>query len=161
MKQLRPSFGISTVAIACAWTMALMAQGTASAPAKPKVQLPPAVSSAFKAAYPTATIKNVTHETEDGIEQYEIESTNNGKGLDVNYKPDGSLLVVEEQLAAADLPSAVTAAITKRYPKATLTTCERATENKKVSFEIGLKGAPVKTVQLNPDGTWISPKAAK
>ena len=55
----------------------------------------------------------------------------------------------------------ITAAITKRYPTATLTTCERATENRRVSFEIGLKGAAVKTVELAADGTWISPKVAK
>lgn len=161
MTRIRPRFGFLTLAVACLWTVAAVAQGTAKPPAKPKVQLPAAVASAFRAAYPDATIKNVTHETEDGIEQYEIESTKNGKGLDVNYKPDGSLLVVEEQVAPTDLPSAVTAAIAKRYPKATLGACERATENKKVSYEIGLKGASVKTVQLNPDGTWISPKLAK
>lgn len=161
MSHLRRSPGLAATVIACLCGVGLMAQGASKTPAKPKVQLPAAVTSAFKAAYPDAIIKNVSHETEDGIEQYEIESTNHGKGLDVNYKPDGSLLVVEEQLAPGDLPAAVTAAISKRYPKATLGTCERATEHDKVSYEIGLKGAPVKTVQLNPDGTWISPKAAK
>lgn len=157
----RPLTGLSGLAIACFLQTALLAQGTSPATAKPKVQLPPAVASAFKAAYPNATIRNVSHETEDGIEQYEIESTNNGRGLDVNYKPDGSLLVVEEQLAVAEVPVAVTAAIAKRYPKATLGTCERATENKKVYFEIALKGAGVKEVQLSGDGTWISPKPGK
>lgn len=161
MRQIRSSFGLLAIAVACVWSVSAFAQGATKAPAKPKVQLPAAVSAAFKAAYPDAAIKNVSHETEDGIEQYEIESTNHGKGLDVNYKPDGSLLVVEEQLALADVPAAVTAAISKRYPKATLGTCERATENTKVSYEIGLKGAPVKTVQLTPDGTWISPKPGK
>jgi hypothetical protein len=159
--RIRTSLGLLGIAVACVWSVATFAQSPAKTPAKPKVQLPAAVASAFKAAYPDARIKNVAHETEDGIEQYEIESTNNGKGLDVNYKPDGSLLVVEEQLAATDLPAAVATAISKRYPKATLGTCERATENKKVSYEIGLKGAPVKTVQLNPDGSWISPKLSK
>lgn len=161
MLHLRRSSRLAAMATACLCSVSLMAQGASKAPAKPKVQLPAAVASAFKTAYPDAAIKNVTHETEDGIEQFEIESTNHGKGLDVNYKPDGSLLVVEEQVAPADLPAAVTAAISKRYPKATLGTCERATENKKVSYEIGLKGASVKTVQLTPDGTWISPKLAK
>jgi hypothetical protein len=135
----------------------ISAQGSA----KPKVTLPSAVESAFKRAYPSAVVKNVQHETEDGQEQYEIESTNNGRELDVNYKPDGTLLVVEEQIAAADVPAAVTAAITKRYPGATLTTCERATEGKSVSYELGLKGAPAKTVQLKADGTWITPKLGK
>jgi hypothetical protein len=128
---------------------------------KTETKLPAAVQAAFKKAYPDATIKNVNHETEDGQEQYEIESTNHGRGLDVNYKPDGTLLVVEEEITEAEMPAAVNAAIAKRYPKATVTLRERMTEKGALSYEIGLKGAPVKTAQLAPDGTWISPKPGK
>jgi hypothetical protein len=137
------------------------AQGKAAAPAKPQPKLPAVVETTFKTTYPNAIVKNVIHETEDGQEQYEIESTNSGRGLDVSYKPDGTLLVVEEQVAQADVPAAVTAAIVKRYPKAKLTSFERATEKAKVSYEIAVTGAPVKTVQLAADGTWISPKVGK
>jgi hypothetical protein len=140
---------------------ALFAQGAAAPAPAPSVTPPPAVAAAFKTAYPKAVISHVSHETEDGVEQYEIESTNQGKSLDVNYKPDGTVLVVEEQVSATDVPAAVTAAITKRYPTATITTRERATEGAKVYFELGLKGASVKEVQLTPDGHWISPKAPK
>ena len=122
---------------------------------------PPAVVAAFKTAYPQAVIRHVSHETEDGIERCESESTNHGKSLDVNYKPDGTVLVIEEEVSATDVPAPVTAAINKRYPTATITTRERATEGAKVYFELGLKGASVKEVQLAPDGRWISPKASK
>lgn len=153
--------GIAAISSVHTRLLAAMPQTKAStqtkAPAKTK--LPAAVDAAFKKAYPNATIKNVSHETEDGQEQYEIESTNNGRTLDVNYKPDGSLLVVEEGVTAAEVPAAVTAAIAKRYPKATVTTRERVTENTKTYYEIGLKGAAVRSVQLSSDGTWISPKA--
>jgi hypothetical protein len=153
-----------SVVIALSGTAAL-AQGAAPAPkaaqAKPHTQLPAAVSAAFKKAYPDAVIKNVSHETEDGQEQYEIESQNAGLSLDVNYKPDGTLLVVEEGVAEADVPPAVRAAITKRYPKAVMKTRERVTEKGQTSYEIGLTSAPVKSVQLRPDGTWIVPKAPK
>jgi len=144
-----------SIPVAMCVVASIAAQGTTP---KSKVTLPAAVETAFKRAYPQAVVKNVLHETEDGQEQYEIESTNNGRGLDVNYKPDGTLLVVEEQVAQSDLPAAVTAAIAKRYAKAVLTTCERVTEGKTVFYEIGLKGASVKTVQLRADGTWVSPK---
>jgi ABC-type uncharacterized transport system permease subunit len=130
-------------------------------PAAASVKLPAAVENAFKTAYPQATIKHTSHETEDGVEQYEIESTNQGRALDVNYKPDGTVIVVEEEVTASELPAAVATAVTTRYPKATVTTRERATEGQKVYFELGLKGAPVKEVQLTPDGKWISPKPAK
>ena len=130
-------------------------------PAPASVKLPAAVESAFKTAYPQAAIKHASHETEDGVEQYEIESTNQGRELDVNYKPDGTVIVIEEEVTASELPAAVAAAVAARYPKATVTTRERATEGQKSYFELGLKGAPVKEVQLTPDGKWISPKPAK
>jgi hypothetical protein len=130
--------------------------------AKPApVKLPAAVEAAFKKAYPRAQIKNVSHETEEGVEQYEIESINGGLTLDVNYKPDGTVLVVEEQVAVAEVPAAVVAAISARYPKAAIVRPERMTEKGVTSYEISLKGAPVKSVQLTPEGTWISPKPGK
>jgi hypothetical protein len=134
---------------------------SAPKPAPVSVKLPAAVENAFKAAYPLATIKHTSHETEDGVEQYEIESTNQGRALDVNYKPDGAVIVIEEEVTASELPAAVATAIATRYPKATVTTRERATEGQKTYFELGLKGAPVKEVQLTPDGKWISPKPGK
>jgi len=165
---MKLSYRILSAAIASVWVAAVLrtaAQtGTPAQPAKRKAasaKLPPAVEAAFKKAYPSATIKNISHETEDGVEQYEIESTNAGHGLDVNYKPDGSLIVIEEEIAAADVPAAVTAAIAARYPKATITSRERATEKTRSYFEIGLKGAPVKEVQVTADGKWISPTPGK
>jgi hypothetical protein len=161
---------ILSAALATMWVAAVIstaAQTGTTSPAQAakgkaaSAKLPPAVAAAFKKAYPNATIKNISHETEDGGEQYEIESTNAGHGLDVNYKPDGTLLVVEEEIAAADVPAAVTAAIAARYPKAVISTRERATEKTRTYFEIGLKGAPVKEVQLTADGKWISPKPGK
>jgi hypothetical protein len=134
---------------------------SAPKPAAPSVKLPAAVENAFKTAYPQATIKHTSHETEDGVEQYEIESTNQGRELDVNYKPDGTVIVIEEAVTASELPAAVATAVATRYPKATVTTRERATEGQKTYFELGLKGAPVKEVQLTADGKWISPKPAK
>lgn len=159
------------IALAAACGVGLYAQATPAKPAAPatsakaapkapKVTLPPAVDAAFKKAYPDAAIKNVIHEKEDGQEQYEIESLDHGMHLDVSYKPDATLLVVEQEVAAADVPAAVTTAITARYPKATMTMRERVIEKGTTSYEITLKGGP-STVQLTPDGKWISPKPGK
>ncbi len=163
-----------TLSAACAVAVVTLLAGVTmlgqGAPSKPAAQaakaeapvkLPAAVEAAFRKSYPQARIKNVIHETEDGIEQYEIESIDRGMELDVNYKPDGTLIVVEVEVAPADLPAAVVAAIFERYPKATLLLRERATENNTTYYEISLKGAPVKSVQLTPEGKWISPKPGK
>jgi hypothetical protein len=135
-----------------------------AAPGKPApapVPLPPAIKAAFTQAYPEATVTRVTHEKVHGQEQYEIDSVDHDMKLHVSYKPDGSLIITEQEVAAADVPAAVTAAITTRYPTATVTLSMRATEKKSTYYDIGLKGAPVTSVQLTPDGKWISPKPDK
>jgi hypothetical protein len=153
---------IAVVVAAGPTSLAQSEPKTSSAKTKPApVKLPAAVRTAFGEAYPQATIKHVSHETENGQEQYEIESVDHGLRLDVNYKPDGSVIVIEQEVAAADVPAAVMAAVTARYPKASVTRRERATEHATQYFELGLKGAPVKEVQLTPEGQWISPKLQK
>jgi|SRR5579864_3047865 len=132
-----------------------------SAASSTPVPLPPAIKAAFTEAYPQATVTRVAHEKAHGQEQFEIESLDHGLKLDVNYKPDGSVIVIEQEVIAAEVPAAVTTAITTRYPQATVTLSMRATEKRSTYYDIGLKGAPVDSVQLTPDGKWISPKRGK
>jgi len=128
------------------------------AAAKPKITLPPAVDAAFKAAYPTATINNVSKEKEGGQEIYEVESVDRGLHRDLNYKADGTVIAMEEEVAEADLPAGVAAAIKTRYPKATVVKREKLTKGTTVTYEVQLKGGPGE-VELTPDGKWVSPKA--
>lgn len=128
------------------------------AAAKPKVTLPPAVDAAFKAAYPAATINHVSKEKEGGQEIYEVESVDRGLHRDINYKPDGTVIAMEEEVAEADFPASVAAAIKTRYPKATVVKREKLTKGTTVTYEVQLKGGPGE-VELTPDGKWISPKS--
>lgn len=128
------------------------------APTKPKVTLPPAVDAAFKTAYPTATISNVSKEKEGGQEIYEVESIDRGLHRDINYKPDGTVIAIEEEVAEAELPASVAAAIKTRYPKATVVKREKLTKGTTVTYEVQLKGGPGE-VELTPDGKWVSPKS--
>ena len=132
--------------------------------AKPaKLSWPPAVEAAFKKSYPNATVKAVSKEVAAGKTIFEVESIDAGRRRDINYNPDGSVILYEEELKESEVPGAVMAAIKKRYPKATATTFERlfVTKDNSANYEIILKGAPVKDVVLTPDGTWVSPKAGK
>lgn len=138
------------------------AQAAKAPPAAKSVKLawPPAVEAAFKKAYPNATIKAVSKEVANGTTIYEVESIDNGRRRDINYNPDGSLILYEEQLTETEVPAVVIAAIKKRYPKATTTAWERlyTEKDKSSNFEIQMKGAPVSEAVLTPDGTWVSPK---
>lgn len=136
-------------------------QGRSTAPAASsaaKTTLPAAVSAAFKKAYPNATIKNVSKEKEGGVEEYEVESVDNGTNRDLVYKPDGTLVLYEEQIRESDLPAVVASAIKTRYPQATFTRCEKLFQNGTMNYEVALKGAKASEVTLTPEGKWVSPK---
>ncbi len=133
----------------------------AKAPAEPGVALPAAIKAAFTKAYPNATIKHVSKETEGGVTVFEVESMDAGLSRDLIYKADGTLMSYEEQIAESAVPAPVLAAIKARYPKATITLREKTFQGTTISYEFGLKGAPVASVELTPEGKWISPKAAK
>jgi len=137
-----------------------------AAPAKapaPQTAMPPAIDAAFHKAYPAAVVKNVSKETEDGKTIYEVESVDNGRRRDINYNPDGTVILYEEELRESDVPAVVISAVKTRYPKAVITLFERlyTAKDNSTNFELGLKGAPVSEVILTPEGKWVSPKPPK
>jgi hypothetical protein len=160
MRRLISTIAITAGAVLISSPVALARQtAPATKAAAPKGKLPAPIEAAFKQAYPNATIKNVSKEKEKGQDIYEVESVDGGRRRDLNYKPDGTVVSFEEEIAQADLPAPVAAAVKARYPKATFALCEKVMENKTTNYEIQLKGAAVKEVILSPDGAWISPKA--
>jgi hypothetical protein len=117
-----------------------------------KVELPPAVASAFKKAYPNAVINASAKEEENGKTVYEIESVDKGMNRDLLYSADGTVLECEEQLKETDLPAPVIAALKTRYPKATVTKAERTTKGTLLQYDLALAGAPVAELSLLADG---------
>ena len=161
------TLGLTTAAFAQATVKPAVQKPAATSPktapkaAAPKTTLPAAIDAAFKKAYPNATVKNVSKEKgKDGKDEYEVESLDRGLARDLVYRPDGTVIEFEEQVAAADVPAPVLAAIKARYPKATVSKAEKLFKDSTTNFELALSGAAVKAVELAPDGTWISPKAA-
>jgi len=135
-----------------------IAQTKAPAAKPAAAKLPPAIEAAFRKAYPNATIKHVSKETENGKTLWEVESIDGGRARDLNYNADGTVAYYEEALTENEIPTAVTAAIKTRYPKATITRRERLYKDGAANYEFGLKGAGVSEAILTPDGTWVSPK---
>jgi hypothetical protein len=116
------------------------------------VQLPPAITAAFKKSYPTATIRGTAQETEGGKTVYEVESVDKGKARDLMYNVDGTVISIEEEINAADLPAPVTAALEKLHPKATITVAEKVTEGAAIQYDLQIMGAAVTSVSFLPDG---------
>jgi hypothetical protein len=123
------------------------------------VKLPAAITTAFKKSYPSATIRGTAQETEGGKTVYEVESVDKGKARDLMYNPDGTVISIEEEMNAADLPAPVTAALKKLYPKATISVAEKLTEGTTIEYELQIKGAAVTSVAFTPDGKVVPPEA--
>jgi hypothetical protein len=120
--------------------------------ADPAAKVPAPILAAFKQAYPNATIKAAAKEMENGKIEWEVESIDNGLARDLVYNPDGTVVEIEEQVAPASLPAAVTDAIKVKYPKATITKAEKLMKGAALTYEMALTGAAVKSIEITPDG---------
>jgi uncharacterized membrane protein YkoI len=85
----------------------------------PLDKVPKAVLDAVKARFPDAKINHAATEKEDGKTVYELNITNKDQKIDVTLTPEGKITGMEKEIAAKDLPKAVSAALEKKYPKAT------------------------------------------
>jgi uncharacterized membrane protein YkoI len=93
------------------------------APAGEKVpldQVPKAVMDAVKARFPGAKISSVEKEKEDGKVVYDIELKHEGRKYEMDILEDGTVLEIEKEIAAKDLPGVVSKALQAAHPKATV-----------------------------------------
>jgi len=98
--------------------------------------LPAAVLTAFKNAYPNATIKGASKEIEKGQTFYEIESVDGKIKRDVLYLPDGKLAEIEESLAASDLPATIRQSLNSKYPDGEIEKAEKLMRNSSIQYEV-------------------------
>jgi uncharacterized membrane protein YkoI len=84
-------------------------------------ELPPAVSSALNARFPSLKITSATKETENGNVVFDIELTQNGRKFESDVKEDGTILEVEKEVDPKNYPKALAAAVDAKYPKAKIT----------------------------------------
>jgi hypothetical protein len=127
---------------------------------KPK-ELPAAVLTAFKQAYPDASIKGASKEEENGQTVYEIESKDGKHSRDLVYSAEGKILEVEEVINFDQLPAAVQQAIKAKYPDAKVEKAEKISKDAVVEFEVKLEQGEEDIIMiLEPSGT-IKSVAAK
>jgi hypothetical protein len=125
----------------------------------PLDKLPKAVLEAAKKRFPKAEVTGASKETEDGKTVYEVELKEDGKKLDVTLTADGTIILIERQIDAKDLPKAVAEAIDKKYPKATFKIIEEVIKVKDGKETLDLYEALLVTadkmkveVKVAPDG---------
>ena len=77
------------------------------------ITLPDAVAVAVKVLFPQAQVKEAKLD-EEGLKVYEVELEENGEGVaEVTVAPDGTIIEVETEVGAGDLPQAVRDAVSK------------------------------------------------
>jgi Putative beta-lactamase-inhibitor-like, PepSY-like len=134
----------------------------------PLDQVPKAVMDSARAKFPGARIKEAAKETEDGKTEFELEMTHEGHNMDVSFKEDGTLVVVETRVAEKDLPDEVVQAAKDKYPHCKINLAESVKQGPEVKkkadyFELHLTSTDKKSyeVQISPKGKILKTEAKK
>lgn len=118
------------------------------------ITVPAAVTKAFNAKFPKAT--NVKWGKENAKE-YEAEFKLNNNPVSVNFGMDGSWVETESVIPVSDLPTAVSSAISKKYPGSPIIMAEKTEQpGNKILYEVTLKvNGKKKGIEINPDGSFV------
>jgi hypothetical protein len=106
---------VFVVAMVCAITYA----------EKGGVTLPAAIKSAIQAAYPQATVGKA--DTEKEFEVYEVVITQNSKESELTVTPEGAIIEMEAKIDKANIPDAVSKALTAAAQGAEIKEVEQQT----------------------------------
>ena len=124
-----------------AGVLGILAMATVSLADEEKIpvkELPRAVLKTVKEKFDKAEIKGAAKEEEDGKTTYEVMLKVKGRSVDVAMKADGTILEIEKEIDADDLPKAVRKTLSGMYPKAKITKAEAITkgEDGPISYEV-------------------------
>jgi uncharacterized membrane protein YkoI len=152
------------IAHRCVWVVVLAAfvqltPARGQDTAKDVDKIPKKVMEALKAKFPKAAIHKWTMEKEGDVVVYDIEFKEGDRKCEADIKVDGTYINYEREVAAKDLPKAVTDAVEKKYPKAKMMEIMeimevKGNEDKLEGYEIVLQTGDNKEVEVTiaPDG---------
>jgi uncharacterized membrane protein YkoI len=102
---------------------ALLSVLSLAATAQEKIEadkLPPKVKDSLKARFPGYTVTQATKELENGQVVYDVEMTIGGKKTEMDCKEDGTVIDIQIEVDAKELPPAGVSAIKAKYPGSTI-----------------------------------------
>jgi uncharacterized membrane protein YkoI len=121
----------------------------------PLDKVPKAVLDAVKAKFPDVKLSEASKEKEDGKTIYELAFTYKDYKYEVEFEEDGTIIAIDKQIEAKELPKAVAKALEEKYPKATYKVIEEVTKKDKIAYyEVELVTADKKgiEVEIDPSG---------
>jgi hypothetical protein len=119
---------------------------------------PEVVTAAVTKAYPQAKVGSCKLENDHGKVQYEVKLEHNGRKVELDVSPEGTILQTEEIVPLTSVPSKVMAAFEAKYPKAKATRAEKQSQSSgKVSYELKFldAGGAKHEVTFSEDGTFV------
>jgi hypothetical protein len=135
------------------WVALVIIAGVGMVAAQATATAPPAVMSAFKQAYPNATILHVSRERRDGKIVYELETRDGAMRRDLIYDLEGHTLEIEEILPADSVPAAVRAGLERDLKGATIMGAERVMRGDTVLYEVqARKAGRTQILTYDPEG---------
>lgn len=126
--------------------------------AQNKKAAPAAVTTAFKAKFPTVQKAHWDMEHEG---EWEAEFKSGGKEMSANFKADGTWLETETELKEADLPQAVKDAVAAQFPGSKVEEVNLVeTPGQPAGYEVELeKGEVAVEALFSADGTLLKQQA--
>jgi hypothetical protein len=166
---MRTKRGMRFMTVAGFLAMLGLASGTRALGEEiPLKRVPKAVLQSVKTKFPGAKIKGASEETEDGKPQvFELAMTHHRLHVDVTFKADGTVVLVETDVPTKELPKVVRRAVEQRYPGCTVRGAESVTrgpdvKKKTVDFYqfylVTADQKPTALVKVDPDGNVLESK---
>src|SRR5262249_43909299 len=128
----------------------------------PLDKLPKVILDAIKARFEGAELRSAAKEKEDDKTVFEVAIKHKGHKIDVTLTPEGTILGIEKEIAAKDLPKAVAKTLEEKYPKAIYKIIEEVIKVEKkveklVYYEVQLVTTEKNAleVQVAPDGKFL------
>jgi uncharacterized membrane protein YkoI len=145
--------------VVAAGLLGLVGLGSGAVAQETQIKLddvPKAVMDSAKAKFPGAKMRDASKETEDGKTVFELSMTHEDHKMDVSFEEDGTLVLVETEVAENDLPAAVLGAVKDKYPGAKIKLVEsvkKGPELKKEAdyYEFHLTTADKKSAEVEVD----------
>lgn len=147
------------------WDRAELVAPFTVAPRQDTAGIPARVMQTLRARFPGAAIRQWTEAREGDVVVYDIEFTQQGRKLEADIKPDGTIHNWEQEVAIRDVPAAVRQAVQTKHPGATITlilaiTAVQGGKEVLEGYELMLATAKGTEVELTvaPDGTVLEMK---
>jgi uncharacterized membrane protein YkoI len=83
-------------------------------------KLPKKIKAAVHARFPGARATSAEREVEGGRVVYDIELRHKGRKYEMDILKDGTVIEIEKEVAAKDVPQAVTRTVKAKFPKASI-----------------------------------------